>query len=151
TYQLPAPRRCLGRPVRRIRDLGRRSRRLAPPLADLAHDVGPGQVSLRLSLVDGVLEVGVGNSIGYRIGIGALVTVPEERAGGTQMIATPITRVSAVNAERAAAAAIPPPGDLTILLTAADCHPDAALSATDDLCCSELGVLAELFLRRVHT
>ena len=38
------------------------------------------------------------------------------------MVATPITRVSAVNAGRAAAAAIPPLGDLTVLLAAADRH-----------------------------
>src|SRR5262249_11788858 len=64
--------------------------------------------------------------------------------------ATPITRVSAVHAGRAAAAAIPPLGDLAALLTAADRHPDAPLRAADDLRRRELGVLAELLLRRVH-
>ena len=74
----------------------------------------------------------------------------EERGWRIQVVTTSITRVSAVDAGCATAAAIPPLGDLTGLLAAADRHPDAPLSTADDLRRRELGVLAELLLRGVH-
>src|SRR6266700_5360262 len=66
------------------------------------------------------------------------------------MLATPSTRVSSVDTGRAAAAAIPRPGDLPVLLAAADRHPDAPLGTADDLRGRELSVLAELLLRGVR-
>src|SRR5437763_16156481 len=66
------------------------------------------------------------------------------------MLATPIIRVSAVNAGRAAAAAISLLGVLPVLLTAADRHPDPPLGTADDFRGRELSVGAELFLRGVH-
>ena len=66
------------------------------------------------------------------------------------MLATPITRVSTVNAGRAAAAAISLLGDLPVLLAAADRHPDPPLGTADDFRGRELSVGAELFLRGVY-
>src|SRR5437763_17183759 len=66
------------------------------------------------------------------------------------MLATPIIRVSAVNAGRAAAAAISLLGVLPVLLTAADRHPDPPLGTADDFRGRELSFGAELFLRGVH-
>src|SRR4249919_4283460 len=107
--------------------------RVAAPLADLPHHVGPGQVPLGPGLAEGALKVGVGDPVGHRVGVGALIPVPEERGRGTQMVATPITRVAAVNTGRAAATTRPPLGDLPVALAAADRQPDAPLRPADDL------------------
>src|SRR4029077_13991640 len=144
--QLPPASRCLRRFVRRVRDLPVRCGRLAAPLAELAHHVGPRQVPLSPGFAEGLLKVGVADPVGHRISTGALVPMPEKPGRGTQMVATPITRVSAVNAGRPAAAAISPPGDLPALLAAADRQPDAPLGAADNLRRRQLRVSAELFL-----
>src|SRR5579859_539843 len=62
--EIPAARRCLWRPVPRIRYPFACSGGAGAPLADLAHDVGPGQVSFGLGLAESVLEVGVRDTVG---------------------------------------------------------------------------------------